>query len=51
MKVGDKNEAWAAAKADDLRHAMPFVHPMELRAGNYSALEGCRAIVLCAGGR
>jgi len=45
----DKNEARATAEADDLRHAVPFTHPMEVRAGTYSDLAGCRAILLCAG--
>ncbi|MBA4187816.1 MAG: L-lactate dehydrogenase [Planctomycetaceae bacterium] len=45
----DKNEARAVAEADDLRHAVPFAHPLEVRAGNYSDLVGCRAVVLCAG--
>ena len=29
----DKNEARAAAEADDIRHAVPFAHPLEVRAG------------------
>ena len=45
----DKNEARAAAEADDIRHAVPFAHPLEVRAGGYADLAGCRAIVLCAG--
>lgn len=45
----DKNEARAAAEADDIRHAVPFAHPLEVRAGNYADLAGCRAVVLCAG--
>jgi L-lactate dehydrogenase len=45
----DKNEGRAAAEADDLRHAVPFAHPLEVRAGNYPDLAGCRAVVLCAG--
>ena len=45
----DKNEARAAAEADDIRHAVPFAHPLEVRAGSYSDLTGCRAVVLCAG--
>ena len=45
----DKNEARAAAEADDIRHAVPFAHPLEVRAGGYSDLAGCRAVVLCAG--
>ena len=45
----DKNEARAAAEADDIRHAVPFAHPLEVRAGGYEDLAGCRAVVLCAG--
>jgi len=45
----DKNEARATAEADDLRHAVPFAHPLEVRAGNHADLAGCRAVVLCAG--
>src|SRR5262245_5505012 len=45
----DKNAARAAAAADDLRHAVPFAHPLDVRAGDYQDLAGCRAVVLCAG--
>jgi L-lactate dehydrogenase len=45
----DKNEARAAAEADDLRHAVPFAHPLEVRAGGYADLAGANAVVLCAG--
>jgi L-lactate dehydrogenase len=45
----DKNENRAAAEADDIRHAVPFAHPLEVRAGGYADLAGCRAVVLCAG--
>ena len=45
----DKNEARAAAEADDIRHAVPFAHALEVRAGSYAELAGCRAVVLCAG--
>src|SRR3954462_7419540 len=45
----DKNEARAAAEADDIRHAVPFAHPLEVRAGGYADLAGCGAGVLCAG--
>jgi L-lactate dehydrogenase len=45
----DKNEVRAAAEADDIRHAVPFAHPLEVRAGSYSDLAGCKAVVLCAG--
>ncbi|HSQ56395.1 MAG TPA: L-lactate dehydrogenase [Gemmata sp.] len=45
----DKNEVRAAAEADDIRHAVPFAHPLEVRSGGYADLAGSRAIVLCAG--
>jgi L-lactate dehydrogenase len=45
----DRNEARAAAEADDIRHAVPFAHPLEVRAGGYADLADCRAVVLCAG--
>ena len=45
----DKNEARAAAEADDIRHAVPFAHALEVRSGGYADLAGCRAVVLCAG--
>jgi L-lactate dehydrogenase len=45
----DKNEARAVAEADDIRHAVPFSHPLEVRAGGYPDLTGCRVVVLCAG--
>jgi L-lactate dehydrogenase len=45
----DKNTARAAAEADDIRHAVPFAHPLDVRAGGYADLVGCRVVVLCAG--
>lgn len=45
----DKNESRAAAEADDLCHAVPFAHPLEIWAGRYENLVGCRVVVLCAG--
>lgn len=45
----DKNTARANAEADDIRHAVPFAHPMEISSGSYDDLEGCRVVVLCAG--
>ena len=38
----DKNEGRAAAEADDIRHAVPFAHPLEVRSGSYADLAGCR---------
>jgi L-lactate dehydrogenase len=45
----DKNDARAAAEADDIRHAVPFAHALEVRAGQYADLAGCKVVVLCAG--
>src|SRR5439155_9219155 len=45
----DKNSARAEAEADDIRHAVPFAHPLDIRAGGYDDLKGCRAVLLCAG--
>ena len=45
----DKNTDRATAEADDLRHAVPFAHPLEIRAGGYEDLADSRAVVLCAG--
>src|SRR3954451_19655384 len=45
----DKNAARAAAEADDIRHAVPFSHPLEVRSGEYGDLAGCATVVLCAG--
>lgn len=45
----DKNHARSTAEADDIRHAVPFSHPLEIRAGEYQDLAGCKAVVLCAG--
>src|SRR5262245_13894453 len=45
----DKNEARAVAEADDIRHAVPFAHPLEVRAGEYPDMAGCRVVVVCAG--
>lgn len=45
----DRNTARAAAEADDLRHAVPFAHPLDIRAGDYADLAGCRVVILCAG--
>jgi L-lactate dehydrogenase len=45
----DKNTARAAAEADDIRHAVPFAHPLHVRCGEYADLAGCRVVLLCAG--
>jgi L-lactate dehydrogenase len=45
----DRNPVRAAAEADDIRHAVPFAHPIEVCSGDYDALAGCRVVLLCAG--
>jgi L-lactate dehydrogenase len=45
----DKNHARARAEADDISHAIPFAHPLQVRAGDYADLAGSRVVILCAG--
>jgi L-lactate dehydrogenase len=45
----DRNRERAAAEADDIRHAVPFAHPLQIDDGDFDDLSGCRVVVLCAG--
>ncbi len=45
----DRNRERAEAEAADLRHAVPFAHPILVRAGDYADLAGCRVVILSAG--
>jgi L-lactate dehydrogenase len=45
----DVNAARAQAEADDLFHAVPFAHALDVRAGDYADLAGCRVVILTAG--
>jgi L-lactate dehydrogenase len=45
----DKNQARAVSEADDIRHAVPFARPLDIRAGDYVDLVGCRVVIVCAG--
>jgi L-lactate dehydrogenase len=45
----DRNTARAEAEADDIRHAVPFAHALEIRAGGYGDLAGSQVVLLCAG--
>ncbi len=45
----DINRARALAEADDIRHAVPFAHPIQVEAGDYTDLAGARVVVLTAG--
>jgi L-lactate dehydrogenase len=45
----DLNRARAEAEANDLHHAVPFAHPLTVRAGDYADLEGARVVVIAGG--
>jgi L-lactate dehydrogenase len=45
----DLNRARAEAEANDIYHAVPFAHPLTVRAGDYPDLAGARAVVLAGG--
>jgi L-lactate dehydrogenase len=45
----DKNVDRARAEAEDLLHAVPFAHPLDVVSGGYSDLAGARVVILAAG--
>ena len=45
----DLDEQRARAEADDIRHAVPFSHPLQIRAGSYTDLAGARVVIIAAG--
>jgi L-lactate dehydrogenase len=45
----DVNPARAEAEANDIYHAVPFAHPLTVRAGDYSELRGARVVVIAGG--
>jgi L-lactate dehydrogenase len=45
----DLDRERAVAEADDITHAVPFAHPLKIRAGDYSDLAGARAVIIAAG--
>lgn len=45
----DQNRARAESEADDILHAVPFANPVEVSAGDYEDLAGCRVVVVSAG--
>ena len=45
----DVNHARAQAEANDIYHAVPFAHPLRLRAGTYEDLAGARIVILAGG--
>lgn len=45
----DLNQARAEAEANDIYHAVPFAHPLTIRAGNYEDLARAAVVVIAAG--
>lgn len=45
----DRNTDRSAAEADDIYHAVPFAHPLEISDGTYADLKGSRVVVIAAG--
>jgi L-lactate dehydrogenase len=45
----DLNRARAEAEANDIYHAVPFAHPLAVRAGDYQDLAGAKVVVLSGG--
>jgi len=45
----DLAEKRARAEAADILHAVPFAHPLQVRAGGYSDLAGARVVIVAAG--
>lgn len=45
----DQNKARADAEADDILHAVPFAHPLEITAGDYADLAECKVVIVSAG--
>lgn len=45
----DRAAERARAEADDILHAVPFAHALDVRAGEYADLEGCRVVIVAAG--
>lgn len=45
----DQNQSRAESEADDILHAVPFAHPLEVSAGDYADLAGSRVVIVSAG--
>src|SRR6516164_3644904 len=45
----DLNRRRAEAEANDIYHAVPFAHPLTVRAGDYPDLAGARVVVIAGG--
>lgn len=45
----DRDVERAEAEADDIYHAVPFAHALEINDGGYEDLKGCRVVIIAAG--
>jgi L-lactate dehydrogenase len=45
----DQNRGRAESEADDILHAVPFANPLEVSAGDYADLAGCKVVIVYAG--
>ncbi len=45
----DMRRERAVAEAQDISHAVPFSHPLKVRAGEYADLHGARVVIIAAG--
>ena len=45
----DVNRARAGAEANDIYHAVPFAHPLTVRAGEYADLDDARVVIIAGG--
>ncbi len=45
----DLNAARAQAEANDIYHAVPFAHPLKVRAGQYADLADARVVIIAGG--
>jgi len=45
----DQNKSRASAEANDILHAIPFAHPLDIFSGDYSDLAKCRVVIIAAG--
>ncbi len=45
----DLDHKRAQAEADDILHAVPFAHPLQVSAGGYADLGGSRVVIVTAG--
>lgn len=45
----DKSHERAEAEANDIFHAVPFASPLDVKAGDFADLNGCRIVIVAAG--